>query len=547
MLGLFTLLGAPALACGGFFCDAAQPVDQAGERILFALDGEAGQVEMHVQVAYEGPPDEFSWLLPVPGEPEVLLSTEDVFQRIGAATAPLFSTVTETVGTCVEGIGKGFDLAVADSDDAGGGGVAVVQSQVGPYDVTVLQASDVSSLTGWLTENGYQLYPGTEDKLGPYVAEGMRFVALKLSKDRGTGDIVPVALRYAGTEPTIPLQITSVAAVDDMPIQPFVLGAARAVPENYLHVQINELLVDWTQAGANYNSVVSAAADAAGGQAFATDFAGETATLPLRLWSEGQYPIEAVRAATDATDLSGLLYVPFVQLGDTSWQEQRAFPVGSGTVPILSRFVRVPGGREAADFFSCIECFVERGEVAVDGEALATALEAEWVEPMRRTQELFDRLPWLTRLTSSMSAAEMTVDPRFVINPDMPAVSAQHTATMQVLCNGLHSFSGAPRRLVLADGRTLDLPSNDDASEIGFTWETWTQPLADLPAERVEQTGRSGDAVLVTDNSDAIDAALAEMNAGCGCDGTGGGAGAAGLIGLLALRRRVTRTAARAG
>ena len=30
------LLPSPALACGGMFCDAVQPVDQAAERIVFA-------------------------------------------------------------------------------------------------------------------------------------------------------------------------------------------------------------------------------------------------------------------------------------------------------------------------------------------------------------------------------------------------------------------------------------------------------------------------------------------------------------------------------
>ena len=545
MTSLIWLLSTPGWACGGFFCDAAQPVDQAGERIIFAIDAEAQRVEMHVQIAYEGPAEEFSWLLPVPADPEVLLSTEDIFQRIGASTAPIFSTVNETVGSCLPSLIK--EMAVSDSDEQAGGVTVNAESQVGPYDVTELVATDVAALTTWLTENNYDLYPGTEEKLAPYVAAGMYFVALKLQKDRGTGDIVPVALQFPGTEPTIPLQLTAVAATADMPLQPFVLGAARAVPENYLHVTINELLVDWTRAGNNYPAVVTAAADAAGGQAFATDFAGETATLALRLWAEGQYPIEAVRAATDAFDLSDLLYTPFVQLGDASWQEQRAFPVGAGTLPILRRFVQVPAEAEEADFFSCIRCFIERGDVSVDGAALAAALEAEWLAPMRRMQGLVDRLPWLTRMTSSMSADEMTVDPRFVLNPDMPAVSAQRTATMQTLCQGVHTFDGAPRRLVLQDGRELDLPSNDEAGEIDFTWETWTEPLAGLPAETVEQTGRSGDAVVVTDNRDAIDGVLEEMNRGCGCDGSGGGAGALAGLGLLLARRRLTRATAPVG
>ena len=47
-----------AQACGGFFCNQAEPIDQAGEEILFAVDGDAGTTEMHVKVQYEGPASE---------------------------------------------------------------------------------------------------------------------------------------------------------------------------------------------------------------------------------------------------------------------------------------------------------------------------------------------------------------------------------------------------------------------------------------------------------------------------------------------------------
>lgn len=46
------LLGArEARACAGFFCNAAQPVNQTGERILFSQD-EEGRLVTYVQVQY---------------------------------------------------------------------------------------------------------------------------------------------------------------------------------------------------------------------------------------------------------------------------------------------------------------------------------------------------------------------------------------------------------------------------------------------------------------------------------------------------------------
>ena len=55
-----------ANACGGFFCGPTDPIDQAGENILFAVDKAAGEVTVHVQIQYEGPAEEFAWILPAP-------------------------------------------------------------------------------------------------------------------------------------------------------------------------------------------------------------------------------------------------------------------------------------------------------------------------------------------------------------------------------------------------------------------------------------------------------------------------------------------------
>jgi hypothetical protein len=541
LLPTLALTLSDALACGGFFCDSAQPVDQAGERIVFAIDEAAGQIEMHVQVAYEGPASEFSWLLPVPTQPEVLLSTDDLFVRLGAATAPQFVPTRVEVGRCLQPIGRSFDLAVQDSGSTNGefGGVTITSaSQVGPYDVTVLTATDTATLTAWLDENGYDLPEGGEAKLGAYVSSGSYFVALKLQKDRDDGDLAPVALRFPGTEPIIPLQLTAVAVTSELPIQPFVLSRARAVPENYLHVVINELLVDWTLAGANYPSVLARAADEAGGQAFATDFAGELAPLGVQTWAPGQYDLDAVAAARDVSELSVLLSWPFVVLGDQSWQSLPGVPVTTGTLPILARYVEILPGMAPVDYFGCLGCYSDLRDDAVDGVGLAAALEAEWVKPMQEIQAMLDRSAWVTRMSSSMSAAEMTIDPRFVINPDLPATAVGDGATMEILCQGTHTAQNAPRRLVLEDGTFLDLPSSDQAAEIGFVWEEWVVGMGDLNALVVEQTGRSGDAVPVRDNRAAVADALSVLNRGCGCDGVGGGLGWLAAAGAVVARRR---------
>jgi hypothetical protein len=259
------------------------------------------------------------------------------------------------------------------------------------------------------------------------------------------------------------------------------------------------------------------------------------------MWAEGQYPIAEIAAVTDSYALAQVLWSPFsAPGGDVSWMAQDGLlPVSTGTSPILARFVPKPADFRGDDtsYLSCLDCF---DRVDVDGAALSAALAAEWEQPMRDAQALLDAHPWLTRMTSSLSADEMTVDPRFVLNPDLREVSNVHDAIVRTKCDLTHSFGRAPRELVLPDGRTMDLPSTEAWIDEGWTWETWTADVGAYAAETVEQQGRSGAAIQVTDNREAIDAALADRN-GCGCDGTGGGGvGVAGLA-LIALRRRARR------
>ena len=61
-------------------------------------------------------------------------------------------------------------------------------------------------------------------------------------------------------------------------------------------------------------------------------------------------------------------------------------------------------------------------------ETCAAALDERMIQPRIEADALFDRYAWITRLTSSISPAEMTVDPQFLINPTMGAVPRTRTA-----------------------------------------------------------------------------------------------------------------------
>jgi hypothetical protein len=544
------LLVSQALACGGLFCSAPTlPVDQTGERIVFAIDENAGKIEMHTQIAYEGPADKFAWLVPVPEVPELFLSTEALFTFLDRNTAPIFnlSQICECCDFPSAGGANDTDAAF----DTGAGGeppvTVIATATVGPYETVTLQATSSQVLLDWLNNNQYFIPGDVGPFLDPYVAAGSYILALRLQKDRSIGELAPIGLTYAGTTPTIPLTMTAVAATPDMSLIPWVLGSGRAVPENYLHVVINEFAIDWWTAGSNYSDVVGRAADLAGGQAFATDFAGTTNFLRGGIVWQGRFRVNDLRASTNLRELwSAILQQGFVVDDRLTALMRRFFPDSDAVLTDIGG-----GGRDSGSWGRDYDCD-EEGELgceAVSTDAAVDALVAEVITPLQRANDLFDRFPHITRLTSSASPAEMTVDPRFVINRGMPEVPQTRSATVQVGDCDEDGYN----RLTLADGRWVDLPDEAVLSSLGLTPSQYlANSFGDIPAERIEITGRSGDPVLVVDEGPRIDdirdglpggeAPPSELDgpgsASCGCDGAGGGPSAVGGLVMVALLRR---------
>lgn len=521
-----------AAACGGLFCNTAQPVNQAAERILFARDGQS--VEMHVRLSYAGPPAEFGWILPVPPDVETALSSEALFAQLDQNYAPIFQLQTDFGDNCAVAL-AGRGAPAAEFDDADGApqapGVQVLSREaVGPFDQVTLQADNVQVLRDWLDANGYQIPAETDEKLAPYIELGAVFVALRLLPGADAGDVQPLRLRFTSQLPAIPIVPTSVAAQPDMGVIVHLLGDARAIPKNYAHVQINEAAIDWVNGGANYADVVSAAADEAEGKAFATDFAGPHNGFALNVLDQAS--LDALRGAETLEHVIGRL-----DLSDADYQR------------ILADYFEVPEGVPPQQYFQCPDCF---GPVdwqqAVDGAALAARIEQE-VNPAREAlNALFGARPYLTRLYSTLSAAEMDLDPVFSFNRDLGDVDRTRVATQVIVCdaNGdvlpALSYVETPSglRFRLADGQVPDAIVRQD----GATVRGNDAPAAQV-IERMEEQGQPRviadrtQALRQRYGSDAISAGGGDD--GCGCSATGRGAGAALWLLPLALfgvRRR---------
>jgi hypothetical protein len=552
-LTLAAALAAPtvAQACGGFFCGAQTPVNQAAERILFAVDGD--QTVMHVRVDYVGPPTDFGWILPVPRGVETALSSETLFSGLDAAFSPTFSLNYEFAPGCESarnvGVPEG-DFA-AGSADAGAAppsdpsGVTVVSREnVGPYDRAILDAQTVAALREWLDTNQFAIPRDFDERLQPYIDAGAVFVVIKLLPGVDSGEIVPLKMTFPGNTPSVPIVPTAVAASPDLGVIVHVLGDRRAIPLNYRHVVINDATIDWTSGGANYADVVSQAADEAGGHAFTTDFAGSTQGIGFEL------PIvsdDALRSLEAVRDLQGLdRHLCDFGFDYRFLNDRDANRIFSG-VEDVAAYLRVVGlcGFE----FSGLE------NAAVDGAALAAKVRTEINGVRADLNELLARRSYMTRLYTTMSAVEMDRDPIFDFNADLEAVSNQHTATAYIECpDGVVDYGryelrtangqrvqvtpevGNPMVVRRRDGMTVQQGAAPAAAVVqrlttSGPAENVSEPLPPSPVSEGNGSGASGATPRGTRAPEAD---------GCAARPAAGGAawGFAALVGLAAVTRR---------
>ena len=504
-LSLSLLPGAPAArACGGFFCTTF-PMNQVAENILF-VQGE-GTVTTHVQLLYSGSASDFAWILPVPSVPDLAVSHNEIFARLQSTTRPFFQ-LNFGEDEC------GFPILFRDGCPECAAPTAaeqvevVLQEQVGPYDTAVIASADPQAIVDWLVDNGYQLGDLGVPLLTPYVEGGFYFLALKLAADRDVGDLQPIALTYAAERPGIPIRLTAVATEPDLGILAWVLADHRAIPENYLHVRINEALVDWWSGGFNYPEVVTQAANEAGGQAFVTDYAGPSAIVGEFLF--GELDLERLRGMTHPADfLEEALGQGFPRDAQMRTLVRRHLPMPAAVLEEGVLEIVFGGDSEAYEqareegwlleaaersFYNDMRAY-DRWTAGLEFDAAAVVddLRRIVVEPLEEARRLFDEKPYLTRLYTTLSADEMTVDPMFDYNPDLPEVDNIRSADARWDCGGSAETPLEEWELVvtLADGREVRSRPFADGGP-------FPMPFAEPAALTVEQLRSSGPPEIIT-------------------------------------------------
>ncbi|PCK05431.1 MAG: hypothetical protein COA42_18240 [Alteromonadaceae bacterium] len=536
-----------ASACGGFFCQFT-PINQSGEQIVFKQDGD--RTTTMVRIFYSGEASEFGWVLPVPATPELSVGDDALFNQLEAATRPQFDLLI-TGSECVdptrvfEGAtldSSGFPLPVPTAVPS----VVIEQSlEVGPFDAQVISSDSANALALWLADNNLDLTDRGSELLEPYVNAGMKFVVLKLQSDQAAGDIQPIILDYPSTKPVIPITLTSIAAQDDMDVIVWVLGDNRAVPENFLHVTPNYTRINWytgsRNAYASYQTLITDAMNEAGGQGFATDYAGSLAPFIDQIATAEQLTANLTPLADGSAE-----YIV------SAW-DFIADPLVFAT---LQEHLPLPDGQDSSVYGNTLALATQYTQAELDNAAtlLDAAIQEQIVTPRQNAYDLLDDDLYLTRLYTTLSADEMLLDPSFVFNPDMGDQALVRQATLNSECTDegtdwtltLGEGTGRTDEIVI-DGRGLPPTffATAPVLEQDASWQIALTKSSGAPEIQTERTFEIAQVVTFenTPNANAGngDGTNPIPNTGNTDSGSTGGGGAAYWLSLMGLVLLMTR------
>jgi hypothetical protein len=176
-----------------------------------------------MQNNYEGPPENFALVIPVP----VVLAKENVktldkavFAKVDQLAAPRLVEYWEQDPCAPE---MSYDAPgmlpmaapMAQSAGPSGGGLGVkveARFSVGEYEVVILSAQDSGGLEKWLALEKYKIPSGAEPLLRPYVQAGSKFFVAKVNPakvkfEKGQAMLSPLRFFYDSETFSLPVRL----------------------------------------------------------------------------------------------------------------------------------------------------------------------------------------------------------------------------------------------------------------------------------------------------------------------------------------------------
>ncbi len=213
-----------AAAFCGFYVNGAggEMFNDATQVVLMRM---GTRTVLSMQNNYQGPPEAFALVIPVPTvlqEGDVKTLPAEVFGKVDAMGSPRLVEYWEQ-DPCQPDVEYEKDMVRPSSAPAGmvredakaeGDLGVTVEAQfvVGEYQIVILSALDATGLETWLTREKYAIPKGAEPLLRPYVEGGSKFFVAKVDPTKvtfkdGRAALSPLRFHYDAEALALPIRL----------------------------------------------------------------------------------------------------------------------------------------------------------------------------------------------------------------------------------------------------------------------------------------------------------------------------------------------------
>jgi len=176
LTALACLLAGPALWACAPVPPPGQHVAIAEESAIILWDAASKTQHFIRRASFQTAAQDFGFLVPTPGKPELDEASDEAFKTLERLTAPQVTTMTQRLPRGA----RAAPMAAAPMPNS----VRVLDSKrVAGYDAVVLEADNPEALNQWLKQHGYASRPALTRWLEPYVKAQWKITAFKIAKD----------------------------------------------------------------------------------------------------------------------------------------------------------------------------------------------------------------------------------------------------------------------------------------------------------------------------------------------------------------------------
>ncbi|MDC3955420.1 DUF2330 domain-containing protein [Polyangium jinanense] len=244
-------LPAPADAFCGFYVSGADS-KLYNNATLVVLMRDGTRTVLSMQNNYQGPPDDFAMVVPVPvvlAKENVKTLPAEVFGRVDRLAAPrlveyweqdpCFKEPVRAVESVIQYASKPTEDEGSAEEEAERHGVKIeARFNVGEYNVLILSARDSLGLDTFLRGQRYKIPAGAEPYLRPYVTAGSKFFvakvdAKKIRFENGQAMLSPLRFHYDGESFNLPVRLGLINSAGTQDLIVHVLARSRYEVANY--------------------------------------------------------------------------------------------------------------------------------------------------------------------------------------------------------------------------------------------------------------------------------------------------------------------------